>query len=62
MLVLDAEKACDSVDWLFLYKALETFQFHKKILFRWYKHYDKPSAKIQISGGLSNSFYLERGC
>lgn len=62
MLGLNAEKAFDSVDWSFLYKVLERFQFQENLVRTAQALYYKPSAKIWINGGLSNSFELERGC
>lgn len=51
-----------SVDWLFLYKILERFQFHGDFMWTIQALYYKPFAKIRINGGLSNIFELERGC
>lgn len=62
LLGLDAEKAFDSVDWSFLYKTLERFQFHNDFVKVIQALYFKPTAKIRINGGLSNNFELERGC
>lgn len=62
LLGLDAEKAFDSVDWLFLYKLLEKFQFHRDFAKVIQALYYRPTATIQINGGLSNQFELERGC
>lgn len=45
---LDAEKAFDSVTWMFLYKVLERFGFHKSIIEVFEALYDKPSAKIKM--------------
>ena len=62
LLGLDVEKAFDSVDWTFLYKALERFQFHDDDVKIMKAFYYKPTAKIRINGSLSNNFELERGC
>ncbi len=47
---LDAEKAFDSVRWLFLYKVLSKFGFHKSIIEIFKALYGKPSAWIKING------------
>ncbi len=56
---LDAEKAFDSVNWSFLYNAL---QFHKKIIRTIQALYNKPAARMKINGSLLRSFELESGC
>lgn len=61
ILSLDAEKAFDSVRWSFLYKVLEKFGFHRSIIDTFRTLYERPSARIKISGDLTNSFILERG-
>lgn len=59
---LEAEKPFNSVDWSFLYKVLERFQLQESFLRTAEALYYKPSAKIRINGGSSNSFELERRC
>lgn len=49
LLELDAEKAFDSVDWSFLYKTLERFQFHDDFVKIIQALYFKPTAKIRIN-------------
>lgn len=58
---LDAEKAFDSVRWLFLYKALEKFGFKPNFIILIKTLYNKTRACIKINGDLSDSFILERG-
>ena len=58
---LDAEKAFDSVRWLFLYKVMGKFGFQDKFIRVIQTLYDKPTARIKVNGDLSNSFTLERG-
>lgn len=58
---LDAEKAFDSVRWLFLYKVLKTFGFHNKFILIIQSLYDKPRARVKVNGDFSESFTLERG-
>ncbi|KAJ0009052.1 hypothetical protein NQD34_016467 [Periophthalmus magnuspinnatus] len=58
---LDAEKAFDSVRWLFLYKVMDRFAFHGKFTRVIQSLYSKPTAQVKINGDLSDSFQLERG-
>lgn len=60
LLGLDAEKAFDSVDWSF--KVMYRFQFHDNFVRTIQALYHKPTAKIRINSGLSNTCELERGC
>lgn len=59
VLSLEAKKAPDSVRWSFLYEVLSTFGFHLIDVIA--ALYNKPSAKININGDLSDSFTLGRG-
>lgn len=59
---LDAEKAFDTVRWLYLYKVLEKFGFHTTIIKAFQALYYKPTARIKVNGNLSQSFILERSC
>lgn len=59
---LDAEKAFDTVRWLYLYKVLEKFGFHSTIIKAFQGLYNKPTARIKVNGNLSQAFILERSC
>lgn len=61
ILSLDPEKVFDSVRWSFLYKVLSKSGFHVTIVDTFAALYNKPTARIKISGDLTNSFTLERG-
>lgn len=58
---IDAEKAFDSVSWVFLYKVLEKFGFNKESVNCIKSLYQEPMARIRINGSLTKSFTLERG-
>lgn len=59
---MDAEKAFDSVRWVFLYKVLGKFNFHRSFIETVQALYTAPSARIKINGSLSGSISLKRGC
>ncbi len=61
LLSLDAEKAFDSVNWLFLKGILTKFNFHEKFIKVIQNIYSCPTARIKINGNLSKTFTLERG-
>uniref|UniRef100_A0A3P8U3W0 Reverse transcriptase domain-containing protein n=1 Tax=Amphiprion percula TaxID=161767 RepID=A0A3P8U3W0_AMPPE len=61
LISVDAEKACDSVNWEFLYKILHKFGLHNTIIDTIKALYTNPTARIKINGYLSSSFTLERG-
>jgi len=57
---LDAEKAFDRLEWLYLFKVLEKFGFGH-LLINWVKTlYHKPRAKIITNGQTSTAFPLSR--
>ena len=62
LLLVDFEKAFDSVSWSFIYKVLEYFGYGKSII-SWIKLF-KNNAKLRINqgGNLSTFFHIGRGC
>ena len=61
LLFIDFEKAFDSIEWDFLYKSLEAFNFGPTLI-RWIKtFYNNVSSCVINNGSLSQSFKLERG-
>ena len=62
LLMVDFEKAFDSVSWLFIEKALHFFNFPNSIIF-WFKVlYKKPNSCVSFNGQYSAWFELCRGC
>ena len=62
LLLIDFEKAFDSVSHKFIYKALEMFNFGTSIK-RWIKiFYSEMFSSININGCMSKRFKVERGC
>ena len=62
LLLVDFEKAFDSVEWNFLRKALESFNFGPFIC-KWFETFYVDSKSCVINNGhISNIFNLERGC
>ena len=60
-LILDFKKAFDSIEWSFLFKALETFGFGN-MLVKWIKtFYANPQSCVTINGFATPFFPLERG-
>ncbi len=58
---LDFKKAYDSLEWNFLYKALEKFNFGPSFI-KWIKlMYEKPMTCIKNNGYISPAFTIERG-
>lgn len=51
---LDMEKAFDSVWWIFLYRVLGKFDFHKKFIRTVQTLYEGPTARVKINGDLSD--------
>ena len=62
LLLVDFEKAFDSISWSFLYKVLEFFGFGNSII-SWIKTlYKNAKLKVNQGGNLSPSFTIKRGC
>ena len=62
LLLIDFEKAFDSIEWLFLKKALKSFNFGTSIC-KWFEIlYSEASSCVINNGCLSEFFKLERGC
>ena len=62
LILIDFEKAFDSVSWKFLYKVLESFGFDEKFI-NWIKWFNNNiNAHILQCGFLSNAISIERGC
>ena len=61
MVFIDFQKAFDSVEWEFLFKCLDVFNFGRDFL-RWVKvFYKNIQSCIMNNGMTSNYFTLERG-
>lgn len=62
LLLIDFEKAFDSVSWDFLFKTLDFFNFGSDFK-KWVKMFYKNSQScVIVNGHLSDWFYLHRGC
>jgi hypothetical protein len=62
LLLVDFEKAFDSIEWKFLRKALNSFNFGPSIC-KWFETFYVDSKSCVINNGhTSNFFNLERGC
>ena len=62
LVLIDFEKAFDSISWSFIYKALQFFGFGEYII-EWVKILNTNfKASVLQSGYLSNQFNIERGC
>ena len=62
LLMIDFEKAFDSVAWSFIEKALNFFNFPKGLI-DWFRVlYSKPSSCVSFNGQYSKWFNLQRGC
>ena len=61
-MLIDFEKAFDSVSWSFLYSVLDFFEFGPSFK-TWIKTFNfNIHAYILLMGFLSDSFIIERGC
>ena len=62
ILLIDFEKAFDSLSWKFIHETLENFNFGKNFI-KWIKLFqNNTKSRIILNGHLSESFTLERGC
>ena len=62
LVLIDFEKAFDSISWSFIYKVLKYFGFGEYIV-DWVKILNTNfKATVLQSGYLSNQFRIERGC
>ena len=62
LLLVDFEKAFDSVSWDFLFRVLDFFNFGDSFI-KWVKlFYTKCQSCVIVNGHLSEWFYLQRGC
>ncbi|MCG7879937.1 MAG: reverse transcriptase family protein [Candidatus Thiodiazotropha endolucinida] len=62
LVLIDFEKAFDSVSWDFLFKVLDYFKFGESFQ-KWVKmFYLKIQSCVAVNGHLSEWFNLERGC
>ena len=62
LLLIDFEKAFDSLSWSFINKTLETFRFGPSVIRRFNIFYQDAKSTISQCGCLSDFFKLERGC
>jgi hypothetical protein len=62
LLLIDFEKAFDTVSHQFILRTLEFFNFGPDIK-RWFSSlYNNASSSVIINGHVSNSFLIDRGC
>ena len=62
LLLIDFEKAFDSLDWNFIFKVLKYFNFGPSII-KWIKvFYTNIESCLIVNGHLSDWFSLSRGC
>ena len=62
LLLIDFEKVFDSIEWKFLQKALNSFNFGPSIC-KWFETFYVDSKSCMINNGhISNFFNLEGGC
>lgn len=61
LLILDFEKAFDSVEWNFLLQVLKQFNFGENFI-SWVKIlYTKPIFRVKNNGWISKTFKMNRG-
>ena len=62
LLLIDFEKAFDSIDWTFVEETLKSFNFGDSVC-KWFKLFCNNSKSCVINNGHMSSFFrLERGC
>lgn len=62
LLIIDFEKAFDSISWRFIFQVLKYFNFSESII-RWISvFYENISSAVIQSGFLSDFFPVQRGC
>ena len=62
LLLIDFEKAFDSVAWSFINKVLKFYNFGQNIV-KWFNLFYKNScSSVIINGHMSDWFYVQRGC
>ncbi len=62
LLLIDFEKAVDSIEWTFVEEALQSFNFGDSIC-KWFRLFCNDSKSCVINNGHMSSFFrLERGC
>lgn len=59
---LDAEKAFDRIEWIFLFAALKKFNLSDKFIFLIKNLYSNPLAKICTNNLMSEEIVLKKGC
>ena len=62
LLLLDFEKAFDSLEWNFITKALKSFNFGESIIKWFLTLYSSSTSAVINNGNVSKFFSLERGC
>lgn len=60
-MALDAEKAFNQLEWTYLFKVLEMFEFPEEITTTIKTIYKSPAAQVYVNGTLSEIFRLKRG-
>ena len=62
LILVDFEKAFDSLSWSFLYKVLELFNFGPNLI-HWVKTFNTAISSFIVQNGyLSNPVFISRGC
>ena len=62
ILLVDFEKAFDSLSWNFIHKILPKFNFRENFI-KWIHMFQQNSkARVILNGHLSDPFLLHRGC